>query len=106
MIALHTHNKAAFGPVAEEALKMYKYAFEHQFDIICGDGNTHMQFHSKKHHNDRCDLIGSDKCSDIANGIFNLLARACVAQQNRNMPFSRRVNMHTLDSNILGQSKS
>ena len=63
-----------------------------------------MQYHSEKHHKDRKHLIGSDKCSDIANGIFNLLARACVAQQNRGMPFARRVNMHTLDSNIFSDN--
>ena len=100
VIALHTHNDASFGPVAEEALRLYKYAFENQFDIVCGDGNKHMQFHSEKHKLDRRDLIGSEHCSDIPNGIFNLLARACIAQQNRGMPFARRVNMHSIDSNI------
>ena len=58
-----------------------------------------MQFHSKKHQKDRTNLLG-ENCSDIPNGIFNVLARGCIAQQNSNMPFSRRVNMHTLDSNI------
>ena len=33
VIALHTHNNASFGGVAEEALKMYQYAFENQIDI-------------------------------------------------------------------------
>ena len=100
VIALHTHNDASFGPVAEEALRLYEYAFENQFDIVCGDGNKHMQFHSEKHKLDRRDLIGSEHCSDIPNGIFNLLARACIAQQNRGMPFASRVNMHTIDSKI------
>ena len=99
IIALHTHNDAAYGTVAKEALRMYKYAFATQVDIICGDGNQHMQFHSPKHHRDRKALLG-ENCSDIPNGLFNLLARGCVAQQNRNMPFARRVNMHSLDSNI------
>ena len=99
IIALHTHNDAAYGTVAKEALRMYKYAFATQVDIICGDGNKHMQFHSPKHYKARKAQLG-DSCSDIPNGLFNLLARGCVAQQNRNMPFSRRVNFHTLDSNI------
>ena len=100
IIALHACNNASYGAVADEALIMYKYAFANQFDVVCGDGNQHMQFHSPMHKKIIVSLMGTNKCSDIANGIFNLLARACVAQQNRGMPFARRVNMHSLDSNI------
>ena len=103
LIAVHTHNNASYGGVAAEALEMYKFAFENQVDFICGDGNQHMQFHSRKHHKDRKAMHG-ENCSDIANGIFNLLARACVAQQNRNMPFSLRVNMRSIDSNIFSDN--
>ena len=82
VIALHTHNKASYGAVAQEALEMYKYAFQNQVDIIAGDGNQHMQFHSVKHHNERYAALG-EACSDIANGIFNLLARGMIAQQTK-----------------------
>ena len=82
---------------------MYQYAFKNQFDFICGDGNKHMQFHSPKHQKARKRLLG-DPGSDIANGLFNLLARGCIAQQNRNMPFSMRVHMRSVDSNIFSDN--
>ena len=84
---------------------MYQWVFENQVDIVAGDGNQHMQFHSRKHHKERRAIFG-ESSSDIANGIFNVLGRALVGQTNQNQPYSARVNMTTVDSNVFTDSEA
>ena len=84
---------------------MYQYVFTNQVDIVAGDGNQHMQYHSKKHHKERRAIFG-DSSSDIANGIFNVMIRACVAQTNQGQPYSARVNMTSVDSNVFTDTEA
>ena len=64
-----------------------------------------MQYHSKKHHKERRAIFG-DSSSDIANGIFNVMIRACVAQTNQGQPYSARVNMTSVDSNVFTDTEA
>ena len=93
----HSRNKARFEPVAQEAKEMYTYCFNNQVDVLVGDGNQHMQFHShlhkkaiQKHNPDR---------SDIHNGVFNLLLRGFMKEVNQGLQYFRRVNVRSFDNN-------
>ena len=92
---IHTNNTASYGAVHQVLTECYDQCFALAVDIVCGDGNQHYYYNSKKHKQQCMET----KSPELHKGLPSLMAQYYTHQHNRNKAFHLRTKLYLLDNN-------